>query len=231
MRPDFFQNRSGSSPRARGTHRASALPRRSWRFIPAGAGNTGLAVVRHGQPAVHPRGRGEHDAPQPHGERRQGSSPRARGTLEEQDAHVYAERFIPAGAGNTPKSRKNRATRPVHPRGRGEHCTMAQVPTGTLGSSPRARGTLLRINHPLVRSRFIPAGAGNTLKAARAGIKCPVHPRGRGEHMTTFSAQQRHYGSSPRARGTRIRRRILHQRRRFIPAGAGNTPGEGCDHG
>ena len=51
----------------------------------------------------------------------------------------------------------------------------------------------------------------------------PVHPRGRGEHVSAMAIDPRDIGSSPRARGTLRRRPQGRHRRRFIPAGAGNT--------
>ncbi len=93
----------GSSPRARGT-RADAGPQRlHLRFIPAGAGNTAEELPTSHCRSVHPRGRGEH------GKRKgpfpflSGSSPRARGTRHHRTAYGRRWRFIPAGAGNTPR--------------------------------------------------------------------------------------------------------------------------------
>ena len=50
-----------------------------------------------------------------------------------------------------------------------------------------------------------------------------VHPRGRGEHAILFVYINRHCGSSPRARGTRLGKARRRHCERFIPAGAGNT--------
>ena len=71
--------------------------------------------------------------------------------------------------------------------------------------------------------RFIPAGAGNTIAGLTANVLDAVHPRGRGEHAGHAVGAGGGVGSSPRARGTRRRCRGRSQRRRFIPAGAGNT--------
>ncbi len=68
-------------------------------------------------------------------------SPLARGT------HVYlfteavAERFIPAGAGNTRNSVVLLSTMSVYPRWRGEHLEHSKGIDYPFGLSPLARGT------------------------------------------------------------------------------------------
>ncbi len=111
---------SGSSPRARGAQPAS--------------GDAPLSPV-------HPRGRGEHYSQSSSSGVACGSSPRARGTPIIQagepavDRFIPARgehwilaprrasrnRFIPAGAGNTPTGSRAAPGYSVHPRGRGEH--------------------------------------------------------------------------------------------------------------
>ena len=132
----------GSSPRARGTPQLVSLPDGFNRFIPAGAGNTSHRCDPGPTASVHPRGRGEHCAPNPPADVRGGSSPRARGTLSCGRGHRVYLRFIPAGAGNT------------RPGGNDKN--------DNRGSSPRARGTLRARFCGLRHRRFIPAGAGNT---------------------------------------------------------------------
>ncbi len=140
----------GSSPRARGTRWHRRCPRRSTRFIPAGAGNTGSRRSAHAVRPVHPRGRGEHERFGPELTAINGSSPRAR------------EHCHPAAAGHGLNGSSPRAR---------EH-SMARAPsTMTSGSSPRARGTRLLPGGPDHRPRFIPAGAGNTLNATNCSIK------------------------------------------------------------
>ena len=75
--------------------------------------------------------------------------------------------------------------------------------------------------------RFIPAGAGNTLVFVLITRFSTVYPRWRGEHFKLPTGQEIHIGLSPLARGTRALRCIICQTIRFIPAGAGNTPGFG----
>ncbi len=111
----------GLSPLARGTLVIGLKRPCRQRFIPAGAGNTGVRF-RGGDPgAVYPRWRGEHISGLSIRRPCNGLSPLARGT------HVFlaevraSERFIPAGAGNTRRARAGAAQPPVYPRWRGEH--------------------------------------------------------------------------------------------------------------
>ncbi len=73
--------RPGSSPRARGTDLINEVSAHTYRFIPAGAGNSVLPVVPAVDFAVHPRGRGEQSMPRCIRIMLDGSSPRARGTV------------------------------------------------------------------------------------------------------------------------------------------------------
>ncbi len=73
------------------------------------------------------------------------------------------------------------------------------------------------------QDRFIPAGAGNTLQVLWRGAQPPVHPRWRGEHYLTTNSGTPTHGSSPLARGTLFYAVFRIDRKRFIPAGAGNT--------
>ncbi len=213
----------GSSPRARGTLLLPMLVLIRLRFIPAGAGNTACM----GQPlrdrAVHPRGRGEHHQTRSAPSIAAGSSPRARGTRQGSQTKSGFSRFIPAGAGNTNDQSLEYVTLTVHPRGRGEHVRHSSLAWLSSGSSPRARGTLSLPSIATAGARFIPAGAGNTPLSQALACRWPVHPRGRGEHQRGGCASKSRAGSSPRARGTRQAQAAEVVRRRFIPAGAGNT--------
>ena len=155
-------------------------------------------------PPVHPRRRGEHDNNFIGVYIYIGSSPQARGTHDHASALCAHLRFIPAGAGNTHSFWAAAENRAVHPRRRGEHTPPPNVDADNIGSSPQARGTRPRGPTNTVHSRFIPAGAGNTLTFCRHSLKRPVHPRRRGEHSAIAQAIDRVFGSSPQARGTPI---------------------------
>ena len=172
----------GSSPRVRGT-----CSGRRWSCRPG---------------SVHPRGCGEHHESRGTAEGRTGSSPRVRGTSLHIGIHLGATRFIPAGAGNMPAP-ATRATMPtVHPRGCGEHSTPSSAPGPPGGSSPRVRGTFGQGRHLGIAQRFIPAGAGNIACRCTAFLDCTVHPRGCGEHISSWCPDLSAAGSSPRVRGT-----------------------------
>jgi len=106
-------------------------------------------------------------------------------------------RFIPAGAGNTSVLVFGFSCRAVYPRWRGEHIwSLVKLPI-CAGLSPLARGTHLFVGEsvnlargtPVQRLfklsdvRFIPAGAGNTLKNPSLIGFPTVYPRWRGEHF------------------------------------------------
>ncbi len=111
----------------------------------------------------------------------------------------------------------------VYPRWRGElFCALAFCWLSR-GLSPLARGTLCRCQHCWRVIRFIPAGAGNTKFILINTAFVSVYPRWRGEHPFIFVSSWRDLGLSPLARGTRTKYPSLNPRRRFIPAGAGNT--------
>ena len=78
-----ISRRPGSSPRARGTADQLAGRHRNRRFIPAGAGNSAGLPLLLPDVAVHPRGRGEQDGRTATAVDPAGSSPRARGTVDE----------------------------------------------------------------------------------------------------------------------------------------------------
>ena len=74
-----------------------------------------------------------------------------------------------------------------------------------------------------MKFRLIPARAGNTKIGHASTPPSPAHPRSRGEHEV-----QRHLctvplGSSPLARGTRLKTEYQPALARLIPARAGNT--------
>ena len=215
---------SGSSPLARGTPVVALGDGGEHRFIPARAGNTSTKTLLPAIPAVHPRSRGEHTRRASPSSSRTGSSPLARGTLPAHRREPVPDRFIPARAGNTIWKAMMRTPSTVHPRSRGEHRRCQHSAVSCSGSSPLARGTLIKRATVSDIARFIPARAGNTVRAPPANSDQAVHPRSRGEHSRSEAGRRAPDGSSPLARGTRDFATADLGERRFIPARAGNTP-------
>ena len=85
------------------------------------------------------------------------------------------------------------------------------------------RGTRPRRPGVPPRRRFIPACAGNSAHADGRFRDRAVHPRVCGELRTGVAPVCRYHGSSPRVRGTRLRRFRTADGDRFIPACAGNS--------
>ena len=151
-----------------------------------------------------------------------GSSPLARGTYDTQDCTSILGRLIPARAGNITGTVRGAALGQAHPRSRGEH--LPAVPDGIplRGSSPLARGTWKRFISSRLRTRLIPARAGNMCQFSGVFRRAAAHPRSRGEHLLEEKTGHEQIGSSPLARGTCSA--VLEWRawNRLIPARAGN---------
>ena len=150
---------------------------------------------------VYPRWRGELDRTASVVSSGSGLSPLARGTPVFANLWTIAIRFIPAGAGNTYKTRTHPPRGAVYPRWRGEHAAIIQKRTQGIGLSPLARGTpaLFAALSLVARgtrqaapsggrgSRFIPAGAGNTSPSTPVSKLISVYPRWRGEHHHRYA--------------------------------------------
>ncbi len=218
--PFFFD---GLSPLARGTLKVLKNIGFRTRFIPAGAGNTGVIPIAARNAAVYPRWRGEHDKSLTKNNSTPGLSPLARGTHHYFGKSVIKNRFIPAGAGNTAPLKICTKAIAVYPRWRGEHYFCNAQRYSRIGLSPLARGTLAKQTSGYAWCRFIPAGAGNTRSGGFVLPATPVYPRWRGEHKIHIDKHRVCIGLSPLARGTLYYNRWTRYGARFIPAGAGNT--------
>ena len=111
---------NGLSPLARGTLVIPQSTTKYWRFIPAGAGNSGPPCSHLPNFPVYPRWRGELDRLLQRHSLPLGLSPLARGTLSRYQWAPLYWRFIPAGAGNSHRKAWREIARPVYPRWRGE---------------------------------------------------------------------------------------------------------------
>ena len=115
-RRDYY----GSSPLARGTLNIPIGDLTVSRFIPACAGNSTAAAANIISAPVHPRLRGELELGRVVLDSKDGSSPLARGTHDNDHLPPFGSRFIPACAGNSLRSWITFSWTPVHPRLRGE---------------------------------------------------------------------------------------------------------------
>ena len=192
----------GSSPHARGTLAGNMTVRVSPGIIPACAGNTVQSGEDDASPVDHPRMRGEHFSWSMTVSDSSGSSPHARGTLDDADWDAEHAGIIPACAGNTSDSRSRPARGRDHPRMRGEHRVGSVVLAGFEGSSPHARGTPGNPNLIYPGEGIIPACAGNTSQGIGYATRRRDHPRMRGEHLRCSKILRQSPGSSPHARGT-----------------------------
>ena len=131
-----------------------------------------------------------------------GSSPRMRGTPTSCLIASISAGIIPAYAGNTRPHHPSTLDIWDHPRVCGEH-GMADIGDAlSSGSSPRMRGTLLRVRIPDGAMGIIPAYAGNTVRQEVLVFLARDHPRVCGEHRCQLHDRQHAAGSSPRMRGT-----------------------------
>ena len=106
---------------------------------------------------------------------------------------------------------------------RGERNTIRNNVIRDNGSSPHARGTHEETMSDLIKTRFIPACAGNALMSRISMCWPAVHPRMRGEREFLERVAFVAAGSSPHARGTPENGQHACQDERFIPACAGNA--------
>ena len=166
------------------------------------------------QLSVHPRACGEQLGASAGTLIYYGSSPRLRGTVAHRVTGNRRRRFIPAPAGNRPKTRHTCPRLPVHPRACGEQFVESGFFHKVSDGSPRAFSSLFR---------FIPAPAGNSGSPGYWS----VHPRACGEQAGQSFSAVRTDGSSPRLRGTGKVSSATLSLFRFIPAPAGNSGSPG----
>ena len=213
----------GSSPLARGLRRARRWGSRASGIIPARAGFTCPQGDNQFRGADHPRSRGVYPTSRDRICLRRGSSPLARGLHPDCEGPGYGDGIIPARAGFTASSRSRRAAFTDHPRSRGVYSRPLACCFLIAGSSPLARGLLTITTDEVPNDRIIPARAGFTRPAPAGSSACWDHPRSRGVYERRTGMSTGLAGSSPLARGLRVRVRGPVQGRGIIPARAGFT--------
>ena len=133
-------------------------------------------------------------------------------------------RIIPAHAGQTPIHVIPFMIIPDHPRACGANPVLDWRVYLLVGSSPRMRGKPVCVQAFAVRTRIIPAHAGQTMPKMLSIDLCTDHPRACGANAQRDERAATVAGSSPRMRGKRWSRRPRCHSPRIIPAHAGQTP-------
>ena len=111
-----------------------------------------------------------------------GSSPRMRGARDLIQRYRASLRIIPADAGSTNYDAFMYSDTEDHPRGCGEHHSLANKTDIAQGSSPRMRGAPREWKGFMPTAGIIPADAGSTRRPRSSILPSWDHPRGCGEH-------------------------------------------------
>mgnify|MGYP001673789488 CR=1 FL=1 len=162
--------------------------------------------------------------------RRAGSSPLARGLRHSGRVRRRIRRIIPARAGFTFRVGGANAGYEDHPRSRGVYVHGKTHSTSPVGSSPLARGLLIRVEVEHGQPGIIPARAGFTSGGFGSWGRPWDHPRSRGVYPPACLWPTSHQGSSPLARGLPCITTRSFRRLGIIPARAGFTPRAREDH-
>ena len=213
----------GTSPHARGPLLRSLRDGHHHGNIPACAGTTCCSLSTSRRCWEHPRMRGDHLVDLKLTEFEPGTSPHARGPLSRIRARQRRAGNIPACAGTTGSIGIPINSRGEHPRMRGDHPITVRSTVEPTGTSPHARGPLIVWVIFRRCAGNIPACAGTTLSAASFAAYDREHPRMRGDHPFTSASCRGRLGTSPHARGPRLRSRNEIRLRGNIPACAGTT--------
>ena len=213
----------GSSPLARGLLVSDPLGAVETRIIPARAGFTTCGCGGGCGGGDHPRSRGVYAQGAEHVVPVIGSSPLARGLPAHSHGIVSRTRIIPARAGFTFGVSVYELCSEDHPRSRGVYELALVAAEVYEGSSPLARGLLIRESDATSLDRIIPARAGFTRRRCGPGGPWRDHPRSRGVYFTGRTNMTRTYGSSPLARGLLLDDPLRGGHARIIPARAGFT--------
>ena len=175
----------GSSPRMRGSHSLHHIFLFLGGIIPAHAGLTSCRSARCGRSRDHPRACGAHRYSKDCGGKRQGSSPRMRGSQERNQNTCNLYGIIPAHAGLTPDYCPTESPDWDHPRACGAHNEDSTERARELGSSPRMRGSQSLSLKRAANPGIIPAHAGLTTCRRHSRRRTWDHPRACGAHFVS----------------------------------------------
>ena len=194
-------------------------------IIPARAGFTRTAPGATAAAPDHPRSRGVYREPPRPSCPACGSSPLARGLRRECCEGGAGGWIIPARAGFTWRGPWPSPAAADHPRSRGVYSVKYLAMSVVRGSSPLARGLLAVHVHSFRPGGIIPARAGFTPGGELGQPRAQDHPRSRGVYTRGEMRRHRREGSSPLARGLRLRDQEGGDLPGIIPARAGFTAG------
>ena len=131
--------------------------------------------------------------------------------------------IIPAHAGLTRRISSGTRWPRDHPRACGAHLGVCISRTFERGSSPRMRGSLVRMVSSLTKEGIIPAHAGLTSNLQVRELHWRDHPRACGAHVCYADYEDMQKGSSPRMRGSHGMKIYEGSEFGIIPAHAGLT--------
>ena len=212
---------AGLSPRVRGNPLRCTPPGWPGRSIPACAGEPAARRRTPRAEEVYPRVCGGTERPALPQLRRHGLSPRVRGNRNLLVCVNGQPGSIPACAGEPSRVRRGIRPREVYPRVCGGTADLVWASPPCQGLSPRVRGNLAGVDHPLVDGGSIPACAGEPGRGVAAGIGGKVYPRVCGGTACQCARAPPCSGLSPRVRGNRAASGGMAGADRSIPACAG----------
>ena len=211
----------GLSPRVRGNRGYGGADSGMRGSIPACAGEPSPACCTKMAKTVYPRVCGGTRAGRNWAGFRRGLSPRVRGNHPVYAMSMGGVRSIPACAGEPRTSTGPAPGLPVYPRVCGGTRHHAVGAGNTVGLSPRVRGNRRAPASAVPGRRSIPACAGEPAIGGLVSISIEVYPRVCGGTVTIMPAWYTACGLSPRVRGNPERPAQRAQKRRSIPACAG----------
>ena len=222
-RYEELERDAGLSPRTRGRldHRVQRI--RVDGSIPANAGETCRCQRSSASSRVYPRERGGDGPILPQALGVEGLSPRTRGRPVATRRTGTGTGSIPANAGETSRSLRERTRWRVYPRERGGDSSSSVGSNSVLGLSPRTRGRRLRPLAGRQAPGSIPANAGETRTMPVITSMPRVYPRERGGDLAASAFCFAAAGLSPRTRGRPGAAEQAHSRAGSIPANAGET--------
>ena len=194
----------GLSPRMRGNPPNAAVPAPARRSIPAYAGEPQSAFVRLAPLEVYPRVCGGTKMAVKQNKRGQGLSPRMRGNRHGGARQHQRAGSIPAYAGEPYVRLALRRRGSVYPRVCGGTPERRCRPLAVRGLSPRMRGNPGMLKLGRLRSRSIPAYAGEPFTRRRLPHPFGVYPRVCGGTAAGVRWPRPGPGLSPRMRGNPV---------------------------